>query len=204
MARSGPDNQKPALEPAQEPTQPGGPASIEAPWRLEYLLAAGEAEKRGEAGPGADAASGSFLESYWNHPERDDGQHVLVRTGAGMVLLNRYPYSNGHLLCALGEPRSRLLDYDASQRAALWELVELATDLCERTLECQGVNVGINQGRAAGAGVPQHLHVHVVPRWSGDTNFMTVVGQVRVTPASLEKMAERYRGTLASIRASLG
>jgi ATP adenylyltransferase len=64
----------------------------------------------------------------------------------------------------------------------------------ERTLEPQGINFGINQGRAAGAGVPQHLHVHLVPRWSGDVNFMSVVGQVRVIPSSLAEMWGRYRG----------
>lgn len=182
-------------------TQPEAPASLQAPWRLEYLQALGEKERlHGE--PDEKNPAG-FLADYWAHPELDEQNHVLVRTQHGMVLLNAFPYANGHLLCALGEPRSRLLDYEPQQRAALWELVELATELCERGMHCQGVNTGINQGRAAGAGVPNHLHVHVVPRWSGDTNFIQVVGQVRVNPASLDRMAERYRAVLGEVRENL-
>lgn len=157
---------------------------------MAYLESMGDAEKKaGEP----KAASGSFLREYWLHPERDEQNHVVVRTGVGMILLNAYPYANGHLLVALGEARGRLLDYEVEQRAALWKLVELATDLMELTLEPQGINVGVNQGRAAGAGVPQHLHVHLVPRWGGDVNFMAVVGEVRVIPGSLGSMARRYR-----------
>ncbi|HYE63698.1 MAG TPA: HIT domain-containing protein [Phycisphaerales bacterium] len=171
-------------------TNDRGPAAIQAPWRLAYLESMGDAEKKsGEPKP----TSGSFLRDYWLTPEQDEKNHVVVRTGVGMILLNAYPYANGHLLVALGDPRGRLLDYDPPQRASLWQLVELATDLMELTLEPQGINMGINQGRAAGAGVPQHLHVHLVPRWGGDVNFMAVVGQVRVIPGSLESMARRYR-----------
>jgi ATP adenylyltransferase len=115
-----------------------------------------------------------------------------------MILLNAFPYANGHLLVALGEPAPRLLDYSASQRAAFWSLMDAAADLMERTLNPQGINLGVNQGRAAGAGVPQHLHGHLVPRWGGDTNFITVVGQVRIIPGSLEEMWLRYRRTLES------
>jgi len=172
----------------QEPST--GPTAIQAPWRMAYLENMGEAEKKsGEP----RATSGSFLRDYWLNPGEDEKNHVVVRTGVGMILLNGYPYANGHLLVALGEARGRLLDYDPPQRAALWQLVELATDLMELALQPQGINVGINQGRAAGAGVPQHLHVHLVPRWGGDVNFMAVVGQVRVIPGSLESMAKRYR-----------
>ena len=110
-----------------------------------------------------------------------------------MILLNKYPYANGHLLVALGEARPTLLDYDPSQRAQLWKLTELATDLMESALSPQGVNIGINQGRAAGAGIPGHLHVHLVPRWAGDVNFITTVGQIRVIPSSLDAMAQQYR-----------
>lgn len=105
-------------------------------------------------------------------------------------------------MAALGEGRPRLLDYEPAQRAQLWSLAETAMDLMERTLRCQGVNLGINQGRAAGAGVPQHLHVHLVPRWAGDVNFMSAVGNVRVIPSSLEAMADRYRKVWAKMNSS--
>jgi ATP adenylyltransferase len=157
---------------------------------MEYLESLGTAEKT--AGP-PKSSSGSFLRDYWLAPEEDEKNHVLVRTGKGFICLNAYPYANGHLLVALGEPRARVLDYDPPDRAALWQLTELAMDLMELALEPQGINVGINQGRAAGAGVPQHIHVHLVPRWGGDVNFMATVGNVRVIPGSLETMARRYR-----------
>jgi ATP adenylyltransferase len=157
---------------------------------MAYLESLGTAEK--SAGP-PKASSGSFLRDYWLAPQDDEKNHVIVRTGKGFICLNAYPYANGHLLVALGEPRARVLDYDPPDRAALWQLTELATDLMELALEPQGINVGINQGRAAGAGVPQHIHVHLVPRWGGDVNFMATVGNVRVIPGSLEAMALRYR-----------
>jgi ATP adenylyltransferase len=173
-----------------EQDPPMGPAAIHAPWRQQYLESLGTAEK--QSGP-PKASTGSFLRDYWLAPEKDEPNHVIVRTGQGLILLNAFPYANGHLLAALGEARGRLLEYEPEQRAALWKLTELATDLMEQTLEPQGINIGINQGRAAGAGVPQHYHVHLVPRWGGDVNFMTAVGQVRVIPGSLEAMAKRYR-----------
>ncbi len=167
-----------------------GPKAIHAPWRLQYLE---ELTERELAMGDKAASSGSFLLDYWRDAAGDRKNHVIVRTGDGIVLLNRYPYANGHLLVALGEPRPRLLGYDADQRATLWRLVDLAADLLERTLNPQGLNIGVNQGRAGGAGVPHHLHVHLVPRWGGDVNFMSTVGNVRVIPSSLDAMAERFR-----------
>lgn len=152
----------------------------------------GQQEKK--AGPPA-AGSGSFLLDYWNAPTQDAMNHIIERTAHGLILLNKYPYANGHLLVALGDARPTLLDYDPAQREQLWKLVERATDLLQRTLEPQGINIGINQGRAAGAGVPQHLHVHLVPRWGGDVNFMTTVGQVRVLPGSNDAMWKRFVAT---------
>jgi ATP adenylyltransferase len=178
---------------------------------MQMLSAADKADKPAKVAespkPAAAAAppatSSSFFREYFlnNTPESDAKNHVIVRTApkpdadnlAGLVLLNKYPYANGHLLIALGDPRPRLLDYSPQQRAELWRLTDLAVELCEKTLMPQGVNVGLNQSTAAGAGVPQHVHVHVVPRWVGDVNFITVVGQVRVIPGALDDMYKRYR-----------
>jgi ATP adenylyltransferase len=149
--------------------------------------------------PPSDPGAASFLRDYWLAPNLDGTNHVIVRTGVGMILLNAYPYSNGHLLVALGEGRPRLIDYDPVQRAALWKLTDAAADLLEVALQPQGINIGVNQGRAAGAGVPGHLHVHLVPRWAGDVNFMTVVPRTRVIPASLDVMADRFRRAWTAI-----
>lgn len=202
---STPTNPNPASNPA---SQPHAPPALQAPWRLKYLESLDGKEPAPKAGASPTAVapppSGSFLRDYWLSPDADEKNQVIVRTDAGLILLNAYPYSNGHLLVALGDPRPTLLDYAPPQRAQLWSLTELATELVQRTLEPQGINIGINQGRAAGAGVPQHLHVHLVPRWSGDVNFITIVGQVRVIPSSLEAMAARYRAAWAAARLRRG
>jgi ATP adenylyltransferase len=187
LVMSIPSQQPPRSDAA--PTDPVAP-TLHAPWRLAYLESLSEKEKKSGV---PTSGSGSFLRDYWLVPQDDAKNHVILRNANGIVLLNAFPYANGHLLIALGEPSPRLLDYSAAQRAAFWELVEIATDLMERALCPQGINFGINQGRAAGAGVPQHLHAHLVPRWGGDTNFIQTVGQVRVIPSSLEAMYERYR-----------
>jgi ATP adenylyltransferase len=161
-----------------------------APWRMMYLRDL----KRKADDIGWDAVSaGNFISEYWKRPEDDHHNLVVYRTGHGLVMLNRYPYANGHLMAALGEPRPTLLDYKPEQRTEFWRLVEIAMALMQQTLAPQGINMGVNEGRAAGAGLPEHLHAHIVPRWSGDTNFMTIVGEVRVIPGALEEMARLYR-----------
>lgn len=172
---------------------------------MDLLGREAKAEESRAAGGGEKVRASTFLREAWLDPSKDAERLVVVRTGredmrdadgrarGGLIMLNRYPYANGHLLVCLGDARMRLLDYTEKQRAELWSLVDLAVELCERTLEPQGVNIGINQGRAAGAGVPEHLHVHVVPRWGGDVNFITVCGQIRVLPCALEDMLKRYR-----------
>ena len=151
------------------------------------------------------APADTFLGEYWRSPGDDASNHVIARIGSGevggMILLNRYPYSNGHLLVALGDGRPRLLDYSSEQRSALWAMVDRAVDLVETALNPQGVNIGVNQGQAAGAGVLTHLHAHVIPRWMGDVNFIDTVGKIRVIPSALDAMAERFREVWAVMEA---
>ena len=159
-----------------------------APRRLAYLQESEDAKRLA-----SDVAPGmTFFSTYWSTPEQDRDNLVVHRDAHGMVLLNRYPYANGHLLVALGNGKPTLLDYDADERAAFWALVEHAASLMQQALDPDGINYGINQGEAAGAGVPTHLHAHLVPRWHGDTNAMTVVGGTRVMPATLESVWEMY------------
>lgn len=181
-----------------DPPEPGvGPPALHAPWRLNYLEDLSAKEKPAP-GPGGTReppkpALANFLRAYWLDPAGDRANHIIERTDAGLILLNKYPYANGHLLVCLGEPRGRLLDYSPTQREALWRLVDRAAAILDHALDPQGINIGLNQGRAAGAGLPEHLHVHLVPRWGGDVNFMTTVGLIRVIPSSLDSMAERLR-----------
>lgn len=175
---------------ASNPSQ--GPSVLHAPWRDVYMQQLSSSLR--EAG---EDPPGTFFARYWAQPEADEQHHVIGRAGsgacAGMIVLNKFPYANGHLLVALAEARASLMEYTEAQRTALWQLVETATGLMEHVLEPQGLNIGINQGSAAGAGVPGHLHVHVVPRWNGDVNFLSVVGHIRVIPCALDQMWCRYR-----------
>ncbi len=169
-------------------------SSLWAPWRMAYIRALDSQVDAAKASP--PAGSPNFLAEYWAHPERDAQQHIVYRDTKGMILLNRYPYTNGHLLVALGEAKPTIDSYATADRAHFWRLVELAMDLCERAYAPQGMNVGLNLGRAAGAGLPEHLHAHVVPRWNGDTNFMSVLGGTRLIPDALDRTFDAYRTAL--------
>jgi ATP adenylyltransferase len=124
---------------------------------------------------------------------------VLINDDRGVMLLNRYPYTNGHLLISPRRHLGSLADLDRAGRGDLIELTALGENVLKMALNPQGINVGINIGRCAGAGLPGHLHVHIVPRWSGDTNFMQTVGRVRVIPEALEESYRHLRTTLQQI-----
>jgi ATP adenylyltransferase len=141
---------------------------------------------------GADR--GCFLCRAIAHDESGDRENLLVRRGATiMTILNRYPYNNGHLLVAprrhVGEPR----DLTDDEHLELQREITRQLDLLTRTLHAQGFNVGLNLGRVAGAGLPGHLHWHIVPRWNGDTNFMSSVDAVRVIPQALDELWQALR-----------
>jgi len=114
-----------------------------------------------------------------------------------MLLMNRFPYTNGHMLAAPIDHVADISDLTAGQRAGLMELGELASRLLRRAMNAQGVNLGMDLGRCAGAGVPGHVHMHAVPRWSGDVNFMQVTGRVRVIPQAVEDSYHALRRALA-------
>ncbi len=149
-----------------------------APWRMEYI--------RSLTGDGS--GSDCFLCDYAAHPEKDRDNHVLYRGDRSLVVMNRFPYSNGHLLVAPLEHRADLHDLD---EGTLLEQTTLTRDwvrIVTETVHCHGFNVGMNFGRCAGAGLPGHLHLHLVPRWNGDTNFMATTGNTRVIPQDLNEL----------------
>ncbi len=161
-------------------------------WRSAYVAAAGAAEAA-ESGEKADgdlrggcvfcriAASGP--------PSRDNG---VVWVGAyTLVVLNAYPYANGHVMIVPIRHVRTLSDLESDEGAELWSATQLAVRALETAFRPEGVNLGANLGHAAGAGIPRHLHLHAVPRWVGDTNFMTTVAGVRVLPESLPATWER-------------
>ena len=130
----------------------------------------------------------------------DDGRQLIVHEGAlAYVILNKFPYNAGHLMVV---PHRHIAQMALLEDSELSEMAKL-TQLCERVLTeayaPQGINVGMNLGRPAGAGIVDHLHIHLVPRWNGDTNFMTVVGEVRVLPEELPRTAERLRPLFARL-----
>ena len=127
----------------------------------------------------------------------DDRAHLVLRRGAlAYLILNAFPYTPGHLMAVVNRHVATLADATRDERAEAMELAALGAAALDDEYRAQGFNIGINQGRVAGAGIEDHLHVHVVPRWSGDTNFMPVLGEVRVLPESLEATFDRLRGRL--------
>lgn len=145
---------------------------IWAPWRMDYMMS--------EKTPGC-----IFCEKP---RQADDRANYLVWRGtAAFVMLNLYPYNNGHLMIIPYAHVASLTALNASQRADLLELTASSEAILRQTFRPAGFNIGLNLGAAAGAGIAEHLHIHIVPRWAGDTNFMTVISELRVLPQTLEQ-----------------
>ena len=164
-----------------------------APWRIDYLQAASAEDP---------PSPGCFLCDAGQPDQDADTQAqrlVLHRSTHATLLLNRYPYSNGHLLVAPHDHVADLADLEPAGRADLIELCDLGGRLLRQVAHPQGLNIGANLGHAAGAGVPGHLHFHVVPRWAGDSNFMTVVADARVIPQALEESYRSLREALPNM-----
>jgi ATP adenylyltransferase len=151
-----------------------------APWRLEYLESLGRQD-------------GCFLCRYRDEPEADESNFVIWRGVSTLVLLNRFPYTGGHLLIAPYAHVPALADLDEPTFVSIMRLLRDTPRILAKAVKAQGFNIGLNLGRCAGAGLPDHLHLHVVPRWEGDTNFMSVVGDVRTMPVAFEEIYARVR-----------
>ncbi len=161
-----------------------------APWRAQYIK-----ESAAPNGP----EPGCFLCRGLSADSQEDRANLLVwRRPASAVFLNRYPYNNGHLLVAPLEHRGTLTELEGAALTEPLETVRLVIQVLDRMLRPQGYNVGLNLGKSAGAGLPGHLHWHIVPRWDGDTNFMPVLGQTKVIVESLISFYDRLVDELQS------
>ena len=126
----------------------------------------------------------------------DRARLVLLRGTHGYLILNAYPYASGHLMAVVYRHVATLAEATADELAELMTLVARATTLLGVEYGAEGFNVGLNQGQVAGAGIAEHLHLHVVPRWTGDANFAAVVGEVRVLPEALDATYDRLKRRL--------
>jgi len=155
-----------------------------APWRMEYILSEDKA-------PGCIfclATDGRGVDNL-----------VLGVGRSSLVMMNKYPYNNGHLLAAPHRHVPDLASLSPEEKSDLMATVELAIDALRRHMNPDGFNVGLNLGRVAGAGIEEHLHFHVVPRWAGDTNFMTVLAEVRSVPEHIRATHAKLKPYFASL-----
>lgn len=149
-----------------------------APWRVEYYQT-----KNTGSDFLAEAAQA-----------KDDAAHFVVARGKlTFLIMNKYPYSAGHLMAVTYRKVSDMADLTEGEVLELWQLCIKAQKLLKETVKAQGFNIGWNLGQAAGAGVEDHLHLHIVPRWLGDANFMTVTGGARIIPEGLKPLYDRLK-----------
>lgn len=138
---------------------------------------------------------GGELNPFVSIPLEEDDRKVLIvlRSSLCYLVLNKFPYNAGHLLVVPYREVSRLDELTAEEKADFFETIIKGQQILEQAIRPDGFNVGFNLGRAAGAGIPSHIHCHIVPRWNGDTNFMPVLGETKVLPESLDAMWQRLR-----------
>ena len=162
-----------------------------APWRAQYI-------KESSSRP-TPADDGCFLCRALAADPAADRENLLAWRGPrSAIFLNRYPYNNGHLLVAPLAHRGALAEFEGPELTEPLETVRQGVAALDRIFRPQGYNIGLNLGKSAGAGLPGHLHWHVVPRWDGDTNFMPVTGQTKVIVESLDEFYDRLVEGLAS------
>jgi ATP adenylyltransferase len=156
---------------------------IWSPWRYNYITAHGERQPDCVFCIGEDAA-------------RDAERLVVLRAVHNFVILNLYPYTSGHLMIAPYEHRNTIIGARSEQMAEMMELSQRAVAALQQVYRPNGFNLGMNLGEAAGAGIREHFHFHVVPRWTGDANFMSIVAETRVLPEELHRTYERLKAAI--------
>lgn len=152
------------------------------PWRFRYVSG------------GAREGGCPFCRMAQADSSQDPRQYILWRGRLNFVFLNLYPYNPGHLLVAPYEHRAALGDLDEPVLHEMMSLARQAEQALRTVYQCEGFNLGLNQGRCAGAGVADHIHMHAAPRWTGDANFISVTGETRVLPEDLETTYAKLRG----------
>ena len=173
-----------------------GNKNLWAPWRIQYIQGlSAKPFSSGKKKTAAGGKKGCFICHSITHPQDDNGNLVLWRTNKSIVVLNRYPYNNGHLLIA---PARHIADFENASDEEMLEMIKLIREsqkALSLAIKPHGFNVGMNFGRCAGAGLPGHLHIHVVPRWDGDTNFMDVCANTDVISQSLTELLALLKKT---------
>lgn len=165
---------------------------LHAPWRMAYIRSLQSDDDVGGACFVCDAGAAT-------DPQAQREKLVLWTTDHSMVLMNKYPYTNGHLLVAPRAHKADLSDLTPEESIDLTRETAAAIELLKRAMSPQGFNIGINLGRCAGAGLPGHLHQHIVPRWNGDVNFMSVIGDIRIVPQALSQLYDELLRTRAAV-----
>src|SRR5688572_23047427 len=158
---------------------------LHAPWRIQYIL-----------GPKPLMTDASLFTQIAQAND-DERYHVVVRDRTCYALLNNYPYNGGHLMVVPYKQAADFSELADEEMLDLLKLMRRCLAALKQVMKPDGFNIGVNLGTVAGAGIAEHLHIHVVPRWNGDTNFMPVLGQTTVMPQALQELAAQLRDALA-------
>ncbi|GAB1253717.1 HIT family protein [Desulfovibrio falkowii] len=143
-----------------------------APWRIEYIL-----------GPKPDTCVFCLPAG----PQEDEQRLVLYRGRHAFVIMNKFPYNNGHLMVCPYRHVMSIADLDTTETHEIMDILQICATILKEHFNCEGINIGLNQGEAAGAGIREHMHFHLVPRWNGDSSFMAVFDEVRTMPEHLSR-----------------
>jgi ATP adenylyltransferase len=157
--------------------------SLHAPWRIDYILS-------------PKPVLEESLFTRIGQSSDDEAHHIIARNRTCYALLNTYPYTGGHLMVVPYKQAADLAALTDGETLDLWRLTRRCVEALTRVMKPEGFNIGINLGKVAGAGILGHLHVHVVPRWQGDTNFMPVLAGTTVVPQALKELAGQLRAAL--------